>query len=105
MGNEVVVDVINALYKGAGIHKKYSGDPNEQVARVLGKMLEEIRSCSSALAWVPKPTGGRATIAWVARNFARSKIDRLRDSQSLTCARSVIYKWDRKLQMAGKGLL
>ncbi|SEO89096.1 hypothetical protein [Aquisalimonas asiatica] len=105
MGKEAVVDVINALYKGAGIHKRYSGEVNEQVARVLGKMLEEIRGCSDAFSWIPRPTGGRATISWIARNFARSTIDRLRASQSLTCARAVIHKWDRKLDMAGRGIL
>jgi len=67
-------------------------------------MLIEVRRCSAALTWIPVPTGGVASVAWIARNFARSVIDRLRDSHSLTCARHVIYVWDRELRLAGMGL-
>jgi len=99
-----VKDVINAMYKSAGIQKRFTGDVNERVAEVLGKMIAETGRCSDALAWVPRPPGGKASISWIARNIARSIIDSLKDRQSLTCARVVIYKWDRELQMAARGL-
>lgn len=99
-----VKDVIHALYKSAGIHKKFTGDVNERLAEVLGNMIVETGGRSEALAWVPRPPGGKASITWTARHIARSIIDSLGDRESLTCARAVIYKWDRALQMAARGL-
>jgi len=104
MEKERVKEVINALYQGAGIEKRYTGKVNDDVAEVLGKMLNELKNCSASLAWVPRPYSIKPSISWIANNFSRSVIDRLRDSQSLTCAKAVIYKWDRKLTMAGMGL-
>jgi len=104
MDREKVRDAIDALYQGAGIQPTFSGEINDQVAAVFGRMLAEVRRCSDAFAWIPVPSGGRATVAWLARNLARGTIDRMRDSRSLTCARHVIYIWDRELRAAGMGL-
>lgn len=104
MDEEIVRDAIQALYQGAGIQKRFTGEVNEQVAEVFGTMLAEIRKCSGSLSWVPRPTGGKATMSWVARNLSRSTIERFRDSVSLTCAKGVIFKWDRELNMAAMGL-
>jgi hypothetical protein len=104
MDEERVREAIESLYIGAGIQKQFSGKINERVAEVFGEMLNEIRQCSTAFAWVPRPTGGKATVTWVARNFTRSTVERLRDRNGLACERGVIYKWDRELQMAGAGL-
>lgn len=54
--------------------------------------------------WVPTPSGGKASVSWIARNFAKSILNRMKDDSSLTCAKRVIQVWDRKLQMAGMGL-
>lgn len=104
MEKERVREAIDAFYKGAGVDKKFTGDINEHVAYVFGKMLQETRKCSKAFVWVPIPSGGKATITWIARNLARSMIERLRNKSSVTCARGVIAIWDRELQMAGLGL-
>ncbi|REL27058.1 hypothetical protein DXX93_11115 [Thalassotalea euphylliae] len=100
MEKEVVRDAINAFYKGAGVNKKFTGSVNDKVANIFGKMLIETRKCSNALAWVPTPPGGRATITWFATNFGRAMLDRFRDSVSLTCARQVIHVWSRELDRA-----
>lgn len=59
---EHVKEVINALYKGAGIKISFTGQVNENVAKIIGELLADIGSCTAALKWVPKPTGGPATI-------------------------------------------
>lgn len=97
-------DAISAFYKGAGVDKQFSGEVNERVAEVFGTMLTETKKCSNAFVWVPTPSGGPATIAWIARNITRSVIERLRDSTSITCAKRVISVWDRELRMASMGL-
>lgn len=104
MEKEKVRDAINAFYQGAGVDKKITGEINEHVAYVFGEMLQETKKCSTAFAWVPVPSGGKATIVWIVRNIARSMIERLRNRSSVTCARGVIAIWDRELQMAGLGL-
>ena len=105
MEESMTRDVINAVDTGsAGIEKTFSGDINEEVAAVTGQMLAEISTCSRTLAWVPKPTGGQASLSWIALNISRSTVDRLKNNQSMTCARKVVYNWDRKLHLAGIGL-
>lgn len=104
MDKDIVRYSINTFFKGAGIDKTFNGPVNEKVAEVFGKMLTESTRCSSSLSWVPRPTGGKATISWVARNFSRSIRERMRDSQYLTCAKTVIYKMMTELEMAARGL-
>ena len=100
MNDENIIKVINAFYKGAGIRKKFRGPVNERVARIFGIMLTEAKKCSSSLSWIPTPTGGKATISWILRNFGKGMINRLKGSQYLTCAKAVIYKWARELDRA-----
>lgn len=104
MDQQVVKDTINALYEGAGIGTKFNGPVNDSVAMVLGDLLKEIGGCSSALAWVPKPSGGPATIKWVARNITRSMVSKFKDKMSITCARARILQYQTPLRLAALGL-
>ena len=67
-------------------------------------MITETQKCSNAFSWVPTPTGGKATLSWIARNFTRSIISQMRSSTSLTCAKAVAYKWSRQIDFASLGL-
>jgi len=100
---ELVRSVINAFYKSAGITKTFSGDINEEVAITFGKMLSQSYECSESISWVPRPTGV-VSISWIVRNFKRSIIERLRNSQYFVCARWVVYNWTRKMDMASLGV-
>ncbi len=93
-----VRDIIDAFYMGAGVHKKFTGVVNDKVAKVFGVMLLETKKCSDSFAWIPVPPGGGATVSWLATVFARNIINRMRNTMSLTCAKSVIYKWGRELE-------
>ncbi|WP_283708964.1 hypothetical protein [Pseudoalteromonas prydzensis] len=104
MSEEKVREAISTFYKAAGVNKKYDGQVNENVANIFGEMLKETKKCTDALVWVPTPSGGKASISWIARNFAKSVLNRMKDDSSLTCAKRVIQVWDRELQMAGMGL-
>lgn len=97
-------DAINALYQGAGISAIFDGQVNENVARVFGQLLESIHDCSIAFKWMPKPTGGVATIGWIAINITRSIIEKFRDRRSFSCARVKILQYKTPLHLASIGL-
>jgi hypothetical protein len=61
---------------------------------VFGKMLEEARKCTKASNWVPRPPGGKATIAWLVRNVTRSAIRSMGNDLACTCVQFVIRNWD-----------
>ncbi len=98
-----VKDAINALYEGAGIKTQFTGQVNEEVAKVFGELLTEIRRCTLALKWVPKPTGGPATIKWIAKNIGRSIIQQFKDDISITCAKARILQFQTRLRLASLG--
>lgn len=100
---DITKEIISEFFKAAGITHGWQGNVNEKVAAVFGAMLEETRHCSAALAWVPRPTG-RATISWIAKQLGRSFIRDIQGKSSLTCAKTVIYKWRRELDMASVGI-
>lgn len=100
----LVKDAINAFYKGAGIDLKFTGEVNAKVAEIFGKMVLETQKCTAALKWVPTPTGGKATITWVVKNFTKSAINQLKEEQSLTCARKVILDYKTPLKLASSGV-
>jgi len=74
MDKEVVRKAINAFYKGAGVNKTFDGKINEKVAVVFGKMLKETKRCSDAIAWVPSPPGGPASLSWIATSFTTASL-------------------------------
>ncbi|OOG26424.1 hypothetical protein B1C78_04995 [Thioalkalivibrio denitrificans] len=104
MEEQKVKEIVNAIYEAAGVQRQFSGSVNDRVAEVVGIMLHELGRCSDVFAWVPRPPAGKATITWIARNISRSMVDRLRDSDSLTCLRGVVHRWGGQLQRAGMGL-
>lgn len=104
MEEKTVRDAINAFYKGAGIKKRFTGKVNERVAEIFGQMLVDTKKCSRAFAWIPTPSGGKASLFWLAKNLTRSVIARLENKEYMTCARGVAYKWSRQLDIASMGL-
>ena len=101
--HEKVRTAINALYKSAGISYTFDGEINEQVAKVFGQMLVDIRKCSAAFIWVPIPTGSVASIGWIAKNFTQSVIHKFQSSQSFTCARAKILQYKSQLMITSVG--
>jgi len=100
---EKVRTAINALYKSAGIHDTFKGDINEQVATVFGELLFDIRKCSDAFLWVPRPTCGVASVGWIAKNFTQSVNHKFKNSQSFVCARTRILQYKSRLAIASIG--
>ncbi len=100
-----VKEMIQSLYILANVHPVWNGDVNERVAEVFGLMLNETKKCSSAFKSVPRPPGGRASIVWLVTQLGRGIFSHHRSRISITCARSVIYKWNRELEMASMGLV
>ncbi|PAY01091.1 hypothetical protein CKO50_11800 [Pseudoalteromonas sp. HM-SA03] len=99
-----VKDAINAFYNGADVDLKFSGEINPRVAEIFGKMIEETRQCTTALKWVPKPTGAKATTGWIAKNFTQSIISQLSEEQSLSCAKKVILNYKSPMKLASLGV-
>ena len=89
-----VRDTINALFEVGGIKYEYTGPITENTAQITVDMYMSIRECTTALNWVPRPTGGRATIARVARNLGTSFIRELKKRNiSFLCARTRMYQY------------
>lgn len=99
-----VKNAINSFYKGAGLNIKFTGSINPKVAETFGKMIIETQSCTTALRWVPKPTGGKATISWIAKNLTKSALADIDTKQSLTCAKTAILRYKTPLHLASLGL-
>lgn len=99
-----VKEMIQSLYKFANVFPVWDGDMNERVAEAFGVMLGETQKCSNAFGWVPKPPGGRASITWLAMQLGSGLFNHHRSRLSFTCAREVIYKWSRQLEMASMGI-
>lgn len=95
--------MIKSLYDFAAI-PAWDGEITNEVAAVFGTMLFETQKCSKAFIWVPKPPGGRASITWLVRSLGRGLFNAHRNMLSQTCARAVIYKWQRQLDLAAMGL-
>lgn len=101
---EHVRELINVLYNRAGIKAEFRGEINEDVAAVVGDLLTDIASCSAAFRWVPRPTGGKASIFWLATNVTRSILADLKEKQSISCMRARILQYRTALEMAAAGL-
>ena len=99
LDKEHVKEVIDTFYK-VGRNTGWNREVNEKVAEVFGLMLEEAKKCTDALNWVPRPPGGKATIAWLVRTLGRIGVAQMRNGLSKTCALAVIRNWDRELSMA-----
>ncbi|KAF7764865.1 hypothetical protein PCIT_b0956 [Pseudoalteromonas citrea] len=99
-----VENAINAFYKVAGLNIKFNGSINNKVAEIFGKMIIETQKCTTALNWVPRPTGGKATISWVAKNFTRSVLRQLEEGQSLICAKTAVLRFKSPLHLAAMGV-
>ena len=85
-----VKEMIESFYKFANVPLNWNGEINERVAEVFGVMLSETRKCSKAFGWIPKPPGGRASIAWLAMQLGRGMFNHYRHQMSFACARGVI---------------
>lgn len=96
--------MIQSLYSFANVPLNWHGEANDRVAEIFGIMIAETQKCSKAFAWVPTPPGGRASSAWLVRQLGRGVFNHHRSFLSFTCARGVIYKWDRELAIASMGL-
>jgi hypothetical protein len=101
---QAVKEIIQSLYRVAGILPVWNGEINDEVATIVMKMLAATKDCSHAFIWVPQPPGGRATVAWLAMNLGRSALAMSREKLSQTCARTVIYEWRTALDLASQGL-
>lgn len=101
---EHVREIINVLYSRAGISTQFHGEINEDVAAVVGDLLTDIATCSAAFRWVPRPTGGKASIFWLATNVTRSTVSELKEKQSISCMRARILQYRTALEMAAAGL-
>ncbi len=67
--------------------------------------MQDIRGCTNALNWVPRPSGGRATIAWVAKNLGQAFVRELKKRKvSLTCAKTRLWQYRTELEMLAAGI-
>lgn len=96
--------MIESFYEFAAIPLPGNFEVNESVAAVFGAMLNETRSCSRAFVWVPRPPGGKASIAWLAMQLGRGVFNSYRGQLSFACAREVIRVWKTPFLEAVMGL-
>lgn len=96
--------MIQSFYRFAGINPAWDGEVNEQVAEIFGEMLQQTAKCSNALKWIPVPSGGPASITWLATSLGKALYKHLQNNLSVTCAKGVVYKWGTHLYMASRGL-
>ena len=99
---------IEAFFRFAGVPVPWNGVVNEDVAAVFGVMLRETAQCSKAMAWVPRPPTGPATIGYLAKQLRGALSRQMEHQLSTTCAKDVIrtYRTDFDLAtMAACGAL
>ena len=104
MEKDKVRSVINAYFKFGHVNREFTGEVNEEVARIFGEMLDKTYVCDSAFSWVPHPAGGKATISWIARNFTRTMVEQLESKSYRTCGTIIINTYITSLESAGRGL-
>jgi len=80
-------------------------DINERVAEVAWEMMQHAKTCSSGMDFVPRPTGFKPGIAYIATQLTQIAL-RLRTTNGIyiSCKSAVAYKWSHELQLAGMGL-
>lgn len=98
-----VKNMIQSLFRLAEL-TPWDGDVNDEVAEVFGIMLSETQKCSNAFKWLPRPPGGRATVNWLFIQLGRGMFGAFSAKLSFVCARTVIYKWRRRLDLAANGI-
>lgn len=96
--------MIAEMYELAGISPVWDGTVNERVAEVFATMLYETKKCSTAFAWVPRPSGGKPSPLWLVTHFGKGVFRTNVRKLSMTCARQVILNWKRELDLADLGL-
>lgn len=97
-------EAINALFNAAGIQYRYRGALNDDVAAVYWQIVQEIQRCSSALRWVPRPTG-RPNLQWLTRHFGKQAVTSIKSEESsITCAKVRLLQYRTSLEAAGLGL-
>ena len=99
LDKETVRKMIDEFYRAAE-QPGWSGEVNEGVAAVFGKMIAETAQCSRGMSWVPRPPGGKASIVWLCTALGCGAIRRLRDQSSVTCMKFVIRNLGPELDIA-----
>lgn len=103
MSDEIIAkEVINSFFKSIGIQRKWNEPVNDEVAEIFARMLDEVRKCSDAISWIPKPSG-KATVSWLARQLGRSFIEKMNGKTSLACARYSVNAYLSAMIIASHG--
>ena len=96
-----IQEILDAFYQGAN-GGRWQGEINDSVAEIVKYMLEELRKCSAAAHWVPRPTLGVPTVTWLARQVTRAVIDSLQSGNYKFCQNQVLLVWGQALAMASQ---
>lgn len=99
LDKDKVREIIDSFYKAAEL-SGWKGEVTEGTAAEFGKMIEEVKKCSGGLSWVPRPPGGKASIAWLISSLGKASRRQIKDEISVTCLRGVIYRMGRNLETA-----
>ena len=94
-----IKEILDAFYQGAN-RSHWQGEINDSVAEVVKYMLEELRKCSAAAHWVPRPTMGVPTVTWLATQIGRAVLENLRGGSYKFCENQVLFVWNTPLRMA-----
>ena len=95
---------IEAFFRFAGTPVPWNGEVNEGIAAVFGVMLSETAKCSDAMAWVPRPPNGPATMGYLAKQFRGALYRQVEDRMSPTCAKHVVNTYRTDFEMAKSGV-
>lgn len=99
-----IKELIQDYFHFARVSPTFDGEINDKVAEVFGIMLEETSKCSTVFKLVPGPTGLKPGIVWLATQVAQGAFRNMFSQISVTCARGVIFKFRRSLEMAAMGV-
>lgn len=78
---------------------------NERVAEVAWEMMQQAKTCSNGMDFVPRPTGFKPGLAYIVIQLTQIAL-RLRTGNGIyiSCKSAVAYKWSHELQLAGMGM-
>ncbi|SFD82505.1 hypothetical protein [Paracidovorax konjaci] len=96
-------EMIDSFFRFAQTPVPWNGVVNDGVATVFHNMLTETAKCSRALSFVPRPSGGPASVVWLAAQLAGVGYRNIQKKMSITCAKKAVQNFRSDFQLASMG--
>ncbi|XVJ71567.1 MAG: hypothetical protein HEQ39_19670 [Rhizobacter sp.] len=101
---EELKKIIESFFKFSGTPVPWNGVVNDGVAAVFYNMLRTTAECSKALSFVPRPSGGPASVLWLVTQLGWVGYRNIENRLSVSCAKKAIANLRSDFQLATMGV-